>query len=391
MKNEARNSQYMKMVNRSAVLKIISGGKVFRAEIARQTNLTRAAVTNIVNELIEDGIVIETETGESDFGRKPVILDINEDCYYALGLYLSRGGCSAGLVNLKGSIIAKKDIDISKAHNANDAMDIIAENINSYIMQKIVDSNRILGLGVSAPGPLDSTCGIILEPPNFEMWNGVNIVEEMSKRLNMEVLLENNSLTMALAEKNYGMGKSFNSFMLMIVDTGIGAGIIVDNKLYKGEGGFGCEVGHASININGKKCSCGNRGCLEMYASIPSIIKTAASVNINIKTWENVVDGAVNNDDFCRKIIKKEALYLSSAIVNVQNILELEAVILTGYIRYKPEILLDNIVKMANKKVITRKIKSIKIYVSSLPQDIDVVSAAAIILDKFFRCGGLKL
>jgi predicted NBD/HSP70 family sugar kinase len=390
MKNAARNSQYMKMSNRRRILNIIRKQRVFRAELARQTGLTRAAVTNIVDELKQEGIVIEKEVGEADYGRKPIMLDINENRYYAFGLYLSRAGCSLGIVNLKGSVVIRKQIDISRISSADDALMAIVTEIESCIAETDVERDRILGLGVSAPGPLDSAAGIILDPPNFDIWRGIKISERLGEKLNMKVSLENNSSTLALAEKDYGAGKDFRNFMLLVVDTGIGAGIVIDDKLYKGVGGFGGEVGHISIDINGRRCNCGNKGCLETYASISAVLRDVAGVHKDIRTWETIVDQAIAGDPFCKGIVEKEAAYLSAGIVNVLNVLELEAVILTGYIKYKPEILLASIRNTVNATSITRGICDKKIYMSSLPDDIDIVSAASLIINEFYSLGGAK-
>ncbi|MBZ4665560.1 ROK family transcriptional regulator [Mahella sp.] len=390
MKNAARNSQYMKMSNRRRILNIIRKQKIFRAELARQTGLTRAAVTNIIDELKQEGIVIEREIGEADYGRKPVMLDINEDRYYAFGLYLSRAGCSLGIVNLKGGVVIRKQIDISHISSADDALTIIAAETESCIAETGIDRDRILGVGISAPGPLDSAAGIILDPPNFDIWKGIKISERLREKTNMKVSLENNSSALALAEKDYGIGKDFGSFMLMVVDTGIGAGIIIDDKLYKGVGGFGGEVGHISIDINGRRCNCGNKGCLETYASIPAVLKDVSRVCKNISTWEAVVDRAIDGDPFCKSVIERESAYLAAGIVNVLNLLELEAVVLTGYIRYKPEILIANIRDIVNAASITRGIRDKKIYISSLPEDIDIVSAASLIINEFYSLGGAK-
>jgi predicted NBD/HSP70 family sugar kinase len=178
--------------------------------------------------------------------------------------------------------------------------------------------------------------------------------------------------------------------MLLVVDTGIGAGIVIDDKLYKGVGGFGGEVGHISIDINGRRCNCGNKGCLETYASISAVLRDVAGVHKDIRTWETIVDQAIAGDPFCKGIVEKEAAYLSAGIVNVLNVLELEAVILTGYIKYKPEILLASIRNIVNATSITRGICDKKIYMSSLPEDIDIVSAASLIINEFYSLGGAK-
>lgn len=385
MKNKARNSAYMKFANRQLILNIIRKNPISRAELARRTGLTRAAISLIADELIGEGIVMETGTGEAEYGRKPVLLDINADCCYAIGLNISRGGCSAGLVNMKGVLVSRIEIDLDKITDAGKALKIIVGDIDRLVRDSKIASEKLIGMGISMPGPLDVFSGTVLNPPNFSMWHGVNIVQQLRKQFNFDVFLENNSTALALAEKNYGKGSEFDNFMLMVVDTGIGSGIIIDNKLYRGTGGFGGEVGHTSIDINGRKCSCGNAGCLELYASIPAVLKDARLHDAGISAWNEIVDRAEAGDDFCIKVVEKEARYLSGGVVNAMNILELEAVVLTGIINYKPGMLLDRIREIVGSTVITRDIHKIQICNSDLTDNAEIISAAAIAIEKYFN------
>ncbi|HEY5584564.1 MAG TPA: ROK family protein, partial [Ruminiclostridium sp.] len=175
------------------------------------------------------------------------------------------------------------------------------------------------------------------------------------------------------------------SFMLIVVDTGIGAGIIIDENIYRGVGGFGSEVGHTSIDINGKACSCGNRGCLESFASIPSVLKNIQRCDNNITTWKEIVDRALMGNEDCKKVIESEALYLSAGIVNAMNILELEAVILAGDIKYKPDMILNLIRMKVESSAITRDIHRLHIMNSTITENSEVKSAAAIVFEKFFK------
>ncbi|NSW90753.1 MAG: ROK family transcriptional regulator [Firmicutes bacterium] len=384
MRNKARNSTDMKFYNRNTILKIIQRSPVSRAELARKTGLTRAAVSLIIDELIKEGIVVETGTGEAEYGRKPVLLEINPDCYYVVGLNISRSGYSTGIVDIKGNLKSRYDFSNNVKASLENELNHIKYALNKLIKNSGIEEEKILGLGISAPGPLDVYNGIILNPPNFSLWHGVNIIDELKKDIPLKMFLENNSTALTLAEKNIGKGPKFSNFILIVVDTGIGAGIVIDDKLYRGEGGFGCEIGHTTIDVNGKACSCGNTGCLEVYASIPAVLQKAAQYDNGIKSWKDIVDKAEQGNNYCLKIIKEEARLLAAAIVNIINILELEAVVLTGYINYKPNMLMDLIREYVGKTAITRNIRSTKIYSSSLDENSDIIAAAAVVIDKFF-------
>ena len=385
MGKNATNSAYMKISNRLLILNMIRKKPVSRAEIARRTGLTRAAVTLIVDELIKAGILLETGTAESDYGRKPVLLDLNPQSFYALGVSVKRDGCYIGIMDMKGTLLEKRGVNLNASFDAYENIKIIVDEVKRLMRDSALPSRQFLGIGISMPGPLDINTGTIINPPNFDLWHNVNVVQEFRKAFDFGVFLENNSTSLALAEKNYGRGAEFISFMLLVVDSGIGAGIVINENIYHGVGGFGSEIGHASIDRNGKACSCGNRGCLEVYASIPSILESVRKYDNAVSCWNDIVDRASAGDEACLKAIDDEAAYLSAGIVNAMNILELEAVILTGDINYKPRMLLELIRQRVEKSVISRHIHKLYILSSSIIRDSEVISAAAIIFEKYFK------
>jgi predicted NBD/HSP70 family sugar kinase len=384
MNKKARNSSYMKLANRKLILNMIRSGSLSRAELARKTGLTRAAITLIIDEMIKDGIVMETGVSQSASGRRPIILDINPKRYYTVGLNLIRYGCSVGLVNLKGEVVLKRNVEISGCKNPFEALNIIIKDIERLISDSNIEVSRLLGLGVCTPGPVDIHKGVILNPPNFEMWHNFSIAGELERALKLPVMLENISNGRTIAEKNYGRGAGLSSFMLVAVDEGIGAGIVIDNKLYHGIGGYGSELGHTSIKLDGIRCSCGNRGCLETYASIPNVLKEIQRHDRSVLSWSQVVDMAENGDKLCLKAVDNEAHYLSAGIVNAMNLLELEAVILAGDISCKPGLLVEKIREKVRSISITRGIRNIEIFSSSIVKDSETISSASTVIEGFF-------
>jgi predicted NBD/HSP70 family sugar kinase len=381
MKKNARNSAYTKIYNRKLLLNIILKRNASRAELARNTGLTRAAVSIIIDELISEGIVIEKGTVETELGRKPVMLDINPDSFYALGLDISRTGCSLGLVNIKGKLITRQSIDISNVSKASEAIDRIAKQINKLISKIDIDKEKILGLGICTPGPIDTVNGKILNPPNFKLWNNLNIVELFKEHFDFEIHVNNSSSALALAEKYYGLGRKFSDFILLVVTTGIGSAIVMNHKLYRGKKGSGVEIGHTTIDYNGKLCQCGNVGCLELYASTPAIVNKAKEHDHNIETWNQIVDKALEGDETCLKIIDKEAKYLATGIINTINILEIDSIVLTGHINYKPQLLVKQIEKYVNNQAIHKTIRKANIYIAEIKEDTDVIAPATTIFD----------
>jgi predicted NBD/HSP70 family sugar kinase len=383
MKNNVTNSAGMKYRNRQTILSIISRDPISRAELARKTGLTRAAISIIVDDLIDNGIILEIGATESECGRKPVLLDIKSDCFFAVGVDISRAGCRCGIVDLKGKVRQKKEININ-SKSVDQAVEAIGMAVNKLVKNSGIPKEKILGIGVSCPGPVDISSGTVLNPPNFDLWHGVDLVGRLKKKLDYSIYLENISMSLAIAEKNFARGTEFKNFILLAVDDGIGAGIIIDNKPYRGARGFGGEIGHTSIDMNGRKCSCGNRGCVEIYGCIPSILKEGRAFDKSLSGWSDVVDRAEAGVEACISLIDREARYLSHAVVNAMNILDLEALILTGAIGYKPDILSAKVRGYIESMSITRDIHRIEVTGSLIEKDSGIISASVNVIDRFF-------
>ena len=354
-----------------------------RAALAKKIGLTRAAITKIVDSLINEGIIVEKGTVSAGLGRNPTILDINPDCYYAIGLNLTRNKFSLGAINAAGEVIKYLDLDIDVSEGPSKILSVINGEVENLLASLEIPEERLLGLGIIAPGPLDSTEGIIINPPNFTKWENVPIVAELKKTFEFPVILENNASAFAIAEKNYGAAKSFSDFILLNVDAGIGAGIITNNTLYKGANSLGAELGHTSIIYDGKKCSCGNNGCLEVYASVPAIVEKAKQIDAAVSTWEEIVERALTDERFVR-IVEAEADYLATSIVTSVNILGIEAVILSGEVTYRSELLLKAISKRVNSLSINRDLYKTNILISDIKSHSEIVSAASIVFEKLF-------
>ena len=352
-----------------------------RAALAKKIGLTRAAITIIVDSLISDGIIIEKGTVSAGIGRNPMILDIKPDCHFALGLNLSRDKCSLGAINAKGIVIKSKKLELKLSEGSAQTLPIIENEIKEFINSLDISNDKLLGLGVTAPGPLDSSKGIIINPPNFDKWEKISIVDELKKCFDFPIMLENNASASAIAEKNYGAAKNFSDFILLMVDTGIGAGIITKNSLYKGANSLGAELGHTTIVYNGKKCSCGNSGCLEVYASVPAIVEQAKKIDPEVDDWKKITERAQAGDEGLLGIIDTEAQYLAASIVSAVNIMGIEAVILSGYITYKPELLLKALSDKVNSHAINRDLYKTNILVSEIDNDSAIIAAASIIFE----------
>lgn len=388
MKHVMLNAAEMKSFNRRLILDHLRQESISRAELARRTGLTRAAIGVIADQLLQDGILREGRTQQAfgGIGRKSQELEIHPDAFYSIGLNISRHNFSVGLSDFAGNIHSRIHKSLDPDMSSHDILEKIWVELAPFVSAPLLPG-RLLGLGITAPGPIDARRGMILNPPNFEKWSNVPIVDFFAGQMTQKVLLENNGNALALAEKTYGLKGLYVSFLELVVDTGVGAGLIINNELFKGTEGFGNEIGHTTIQLNGPRCSCGNFGCVELYASIPNLVATVKRTDVTLLSWQAIADQASEGSTRARAALDLEAEYLACAIVNAVNVLDVQAVVLTGDIAYHAEELNRIISRKVNERFIARGAKRIEILSSRLVQDPVILSSANLIMESYVRTG----
>jgi predicted NBD/HSP70 family sugar kinase len=385
-----KNAQEMKAGNRLNVLRMLRREGLSRSELAERTGLTRAAMSLIVGELLVDGIVVEAARRKSVSGRRPVPMELNPEYAYTLGLTISRTGSEAGVADMRGRLLCRQPIEIAGL-TRKESLRRIKACLRGLMRSYSSPSGRWLGLGISTPGPVDVAAGAMLNPPNFDIWHNVCLAAEMQDLDLGNVFLENNAQALTMAEKTFGAGRQSKSFVLLEVEAGIGSGIVINDALYSGWRGFGNEIGHTSIDLNGPLCSCGLRGCVEMYASVPRVLAQARRLariekkNARIQNWRAFMDRAAAGDLPCRRLLKEQARALGTAIVNVINVLELDAVVLTGDVLYRGETLRAEIERILNETAINRWLRHVPVLLSPLGERPELMAAAGIPAEKFFQ------
>lgn len=369
MGQKPRNADYTKEYNRKAVLRILRRNAMSRAELARATGLTRAATSLIVEELVNDGIVTELTPQSVGRGRSATPLALRANCYYALALDLSRTGCSVGLCDIAGNLLQSKKIP-----DQNGLLGAIIAELKA--MLESVESHKVLGIGIRSPGPLDCSSGRILNPPQFERWHGVEICRHLSEALNLPAYLEHDVCALALHQLE--MGESQN-FMLLFVGIGIGAAIMSGGKLLGSSGHFTGELGHTTIRFDGRLCKCGNRGCLETYASIPALLG-----NSEYSGWHDLIDH-VDSDPIARHLLDQEAVYLSAGLTNLLNLIPVDTLYLAGDICYRYELLAQRLQQEIRARVLDQSKGAIQIYPAIQNQNIGILAAADVVFSRFFN------
>lgn len=345
---KAQNQNEAKLHNRNMITELlIRKAPVSRIELSKMTGLSKMTVTNIINELSEEGIIENAGSENTALGRKPMALKIKKASKIFPGIYISRNYLYAVAGDLCGNLLYEERIEAPKnKQRLKSAIYILLDDIISNF-----GSEKICAIGISSIGPLDFKNGIILNPPNFYGIKNVEIKKDLEKRYSYPVYVDKDMNSCALAEWLFGKAKNISDYIYLGVTNGIGAAIISADKLYRGADGFCGEIGHITVDLNGEKCSCGNIGCLEMYASI-------------------------KNNDFSE--LEKKCEYLSSGLVTLVNLFDPSVIYLGHDIARVGERAAEILNKKITGKYISSNAKKIQVKVSAFKERSPIYGAFAL-------------
>lgn len=271
-----KNMATVKLQNRQSILNILKNfGAISRADIAKKLNLTPAAITIIVNDMVKEGVIEEVgqlEEEDKRSGRKKVLIDINYDFKYVIGINIESDYINIGVSNIKCETRVFKRFPIGEVKVPEEFL----ENVASYCMNMLWKENilkeDILGVGVGIVGHVEDEQGISKQA--FGLWKkSVPIKKILEKHLGIPVVVGNNVRTLALGELDYNSKANVDNMMFIKYGPGIGAALIINNELYNGSYNSPGEIGHSIVDYNGKKCSCGRHGCLETLVSQKALIE----------------------------------------------------------------------------------------------------------------------
>lgn len=299
--------------------------------------------------------------------------------HYAIGIDLGGTNLRVALVSEDGEIARKIKVSSS-------------ENIRESILRSIGDvlTDDVAGIGFGVAGLIDRGKGVVIESPNLPAIEGLNIPEMVRTQFDVPVYVENDANVAALGEKWRGEGKEFGSFVLITLGTGIGGGIIHNHALMN----IPAEIGHISINAAGEKCSCGNNGCLEMYASAKAMLAYAIAAlnggaesslrdcckgNIYKLTPEDIYRTALDGDTLSREVLREAGKYLGVGIATMINIFGPDAIILAGGLIGAWNIYIKEAMKEASRRTFKPLFDRVKILPSSLGDDAGIIGSSYLV------------
>jgi predicted NBD/HSP70 family sugar kinase len=384
------DQETLKLVNRSVILNLIRRNKeISRIELAEETNLSPTTVSAITSELIEKKIVTELRVGESNGGRRPVMMGLNPQAAYALAISLTPNGAVYALVDLSCSLVCIKEY-ISNIDSEGSAEQILHEIINTVKRGFPDQAEKILGVGVSIPGVIDYNNGCVVYSASLHL-KDFNVVEAINKVMQTDVVIFKDTDALALGEQHFGIGEGSKDFAYILVENGVGMSYVNSGKLFRlPYGGF--ELGHITVDLNGQICRCGNKGCLGTVVSeIPTLKRLNQLIEDGVKTevkhisslkLKDVVDYSNRGDEASVKVLKEQAELLGVACANVINMFNPDLVIVGGPITNCNWDMLEIIKASTSKKALNPYNSKVKVEFSKLGYKSSLMGLANEVFEK---------
>ncbi len=400
---EAMDFGRMREVNRSLILSVIrQEGAVSRAAIARRTRLSRSTVSSIVSELLEANLVHEVGPGRSSGGRRPILVNLNYNAGYVVGVDLGVTHIIVLVANLSGDIVARVESDFSVTVGPDEGLARIAATVRQCLADAGIPLERVRGLGMGVPGPVEYAEGRVVAPPIMPGWHGVPLRDRLAQELGIPVYVDNDANLGALSEHCHGAGRGYANLAYIKVGTGIGCGLIFGGQLYRGEVGSAGEIGHVTIDENGPPCKCGSYGCLESMAGGPAIAlraqqairagqatSLAAIQPLESITARDVALAAQKGDKLALQLFAEAGRHIDVALASVANLLNPGLIIVGGGVAQAGRLLLDPIRKTLEQRALQPVARSTRVVQSILGRDASALGAMDLALEEVFQSPAL--
>lgn len=376
------NSNLIKKINIYNIINILKEKPgISRAEIAKITKLTPASITKTTKKLLDEGILIEDGSGENTGGRPSILLRINKNAGYFVGFYLAPRRIISIFTNYVGETLSSMETEIVD-FSSNSIFSIIDSHINNY------KSNQpnILGIGIALNGMVNGVKGLSIFSPHYK-WKNYNIKGFLEEKYNCPVAVENDVRLMALGELEHGAAQGEKNFVLVNIGDGVGAGIIIDKKIYYGNNFSAGEIGHAKVDKNSNiTCSCGKKGCLETVLSNENIIRISKEVyNLKINNIQELMYEFQIKNPLAEKIIGDYCEYLANSLSAIVNLLNPHMILINGEINNSGKDFYTILEEKIKENSLESALSKLKIKSSKLGEASAAQGAISMIFQKLYN------
>ncbi|WP_309050576.1 ROK family transcriptional regulator [Streptomyces sp.] len=355
-------------------------GSLTQAEIARATGLSAATVSNIVRELKDGGTVEVTPTSAG--GRRARSVSLSGDAGIVIGVDFGHTHLRVAVGNLAHQVLAEEAEPLDVDASAAEGFDRAEQLVTRLIEATGIGRDKVIGVGLGVPGPIDVSSGTLGSTSILPGWSGINPAEELSARLGVPVHVDNDANLGALGELVWGSGRGVKDLAYIKVASGVGAGLVIDGRVYRGPGGTAGEIGHITLDESGPVCRCGNRGCLETFTAARYVLPLLRPSHGPDLTMERVVQLAREGDPGCRRVVADVGRHIGSGIANLCNLLNPSRVVLGGDLAEAGELVLAPIRDSVSRYAIPSAARQLSLAQGALGGRAEVLGALALVLNE---------
>ncbi|HEY4325218.1 MAG TPA: ROK family protein [Mucilaginibacter sp.] len=364
------------------------------AELSELFDKSIPSIAKAVNELIDEGFVVEQGYAPSSGGRRPLMYAIKADAMYILAIAMDQLSTRIQLVNLLNHPVADFSMFDMKLLNNDRALDQLIEKINEYIILSGISKDKIAGIGIGMPGFINPLRGV-----NYTYLDrgGKSLTRTISDETGLPTYIDNDSSLIALAEQKFGIAKSQKEVMVINLSWGIGLGMIVNGEIFRGRNGFAGEFSHIPLSEDGALCECGKRGCLEAEASMRVVLKKAVEGIeqgriTSLKQIDEahskpmadaIIECANNGDQFAIELFTDSGYKIGKALAILIHIMNPQAIVISGRGAKVGKILLAPIQQALHKYCIPRLSSGTELLISELGFDAELIGAAVLVMENF--------
>ena len=375
-------------------------GAISRTQLGQSTHIRMPVVTALIRDLIEQGILVESGRSTAGRGRKQILLSLNGRHGFVVGIEFDLDHMMALGVDVCGNIVAQRSRPMPAQKTNAAILKGLISLTEAVIRESGYERSALKGIGVADPGIVDSKEGVSLLCSLLPEWRNVPLRRLVESHFAVPVLLDENTRAKTLCEHRQGAGQGFQHLLLIDVGSGIGCGIIMDGKLYRGHTNMAGELGHVRVVVeNGLICNCGSSGCLETVASYPAIIRQVikalqdgtqsiiaelAGHRQEAISMATVFEAARKGDKLALGLLDRAIRYLGQAIANAVNLFNPEVVLLDESMAGTENLMVTPIRQIIHRQVITMAGNTPEVHVAKIGAEAAAWGVAMLMLDQLF-------
>ncbi|MFU8826878.1 MAG: ROK family transcriptional regulator [Brevefilum sp.] len=387
------------------LLSLLYDETLSRAGLAKRLHLSSTTITNLISELLEQGLVSERACSEQEgertrpVGRPRTTICLVPDARFVVGIHVGVGIFRVALVNLRDEILTSRREHFDIDEDSMVVVDQMVRCVNALIEESQVDPDLILGVGVGLSGLVDFESGVNVMAPNLN-WRNVPVKDILTAQLGWPVVVDNNVRCMALGETYFGVGRDLESLVFVYGRVGVGAGFISRGEVFRGSSMGAGEIGHTTMLLDdGEPCRCGKAGCLETLVSETTMVSLAERIarqnpegilascfkaHPGGNNMDCVFEAARLGDQAVRDMLAKRAYYLGVALANMVNLYNPELILLGGLFAQEQAYFIDPVIETVQQMTFGDLGKQVRIEATSFGWRAGVIGAAALALTQFF-------